>query len=315
MAILQFLISFLLQNTPTQGGELRDLAYFKSDQTALAILEDITANPSKYLPKDVYRVIGYPDRKHQEKVVYGVQLDGSVLNISYLKNKVFYIRQIELNLKSLEPISFRDLDVSTLEFTVDIGLVQRKLILTDSTHTVQLVFPLGVSAFDLGVSKRGFDELMTPRLTNAWLDPKRAVFAEKAHGYQDLPFLPLTKANGEATWYSLHGIQHGWEDPLSKNKLSLSYLKRAYDSHGCLRVRMPELYSLYIIVAQSKKVTVNTRYYLDNPLDSVYPFDDTYYNQVKNYGSVNYPQTRKAPAGYDVTETVKGTPPIWRLTE
>lgn len=313
MVILQFLIAFLFQSTPTVGGELRDLAYFKSDQTALAILEDITVNPTKYLPKDVYRVVGYPDRKHQEKVVYGMQLDGKVLNISYLKNKVFYIRQIEMD--NLEPISFRDLDVSTLEFTVDVGLVQRKLILTDSTHTVQLVFPLGVSAFDLGVSKRGFDELMTPRLTNAWLDPKRAVFAEKAHGYQDLPFLPLSKSNGEEMLYALHAVQHSFEDPNSKHKANFNYIVRAFDSHGCIRVRMHELYSLYFIVVQSKKVTVNTRYYLDNPLDSVYPFDDTYYNQVKNYGTVNYPQTRKAPAGYYVTETVKGVPPIWKLTE
>lgn len=315
MLVVQFLISFLLHNTPVYGGDLRDLAFYKQDPISLSILEDIVQHPPKYLPPNVYYISGYPDRKHQNNVVFGIELNGNVLNISYLKDKIFYIRQLEMDVEYLDIWSVHDIKLQNLTFTINVGLVQRKLILTDDIYGIQKVFPLGVSSFDLGVSARGIDELMTPRFTGAWLDPKRAVYAERASGYNMLPFMPMTTEKGGQTWYAFHSVQNGWLDSMSKHRWNGEFLYRGFLSHGCIRVRMRDLYTIYYIVTQSKKTTVNIKYYTENSLNSSYPYWNNTYNQVKNYGYKKYPKTKKAPAGYSVTEPVAGTPPIYLLSD
>lgn len=221
--IIQFLISYLLCHTPIYGGSLKDLAYYRNDETAISILEDITASPRKYLPGDVFLLSGFPDHKHQDNTVFNIELENNVLNISYLKNKLFYIRQFDLDTDE-----YTDYSMSGINWTLTISLVNRKIILTSDLYGIKKVYPIGASAFDLGVSHVNIDELMTPRLSSAYLDPKRAVYASKAHGYNDLPFLPLTKNNGEITWYALHSVQNAWSDILSKNKPNFNFLYRGF---------------------------------------------------------------------------------------
>lgn len=124
-------------------------------------------------------------------------------------------------------------------FKLQVGLVDRKLIIQDEIHDIKFILPIGVGGFDEGVLNEGKVSLITPRFQNGFID-QRAVISkrEKPRYFDGKPFIRLLKGNdlrADSTAIGFH------------TEINDSFV-RGFDSHGCMRLRVPDLMAVHDLI-------------------------------------------------------------------
>ena len=147
-------------------------------------------------------------------------------------------------------------------FSISVGLVDRKVIIEDSMYDIKFVFPIGVGGFDEGVLNEGRVSLLTPRFQNGVID-QRAVISkrEKPRYFDGKPFIRLLKGNDIRNDMTAIGFH---------TEINDSFV-RGIDSHGCMRLRVPDLMALHDLIMdndeQQTPITVSykTKDQADHP--------------------------------------------------
>ena len=183
---------------------------------------------------------------------------------------------------TVTPKSFVELYQTKLSF--DVALKSRKVIVKDLNSDIKMIFPLGVGSFDEGVLNDSFS-LLTPRFKSGFLDKSTTIKNRKKPRYfAGLPFIRILKGNSTSKDHTGIGF-HAQPFP-EKNKFI-----RAFDSHGCIRMQTPDLWSVYYMVTagptQQLPITVN--YSSVDSSEHPFPKRNKPYKRVANYGSVQTP--------------------------
>lgn len=147
-------------------------------------------------------------------------------------------------------------------FSISVGLIDRKVIIEDSMYDIKFVFPIGVGGFDEGVLNEGRVSLLTPRFQNGVID-QRAVISkrEKPRYFDGKPFIRLLKGNDIRNDMTAIGFH---------TEINDSFV-RGFDSHGCMRLRVPDLMALHDLIMdndeQQTPITVSykTKDQADHP--------------------------------------------------
>lgn len=196
------------------------------------------------------------------------------------KISVSYIgRGIELN--SVNVLLRESIDLNDTDFTIKVGLVERKVIFQDKSNNIQFVVPVGVGSFDEGVMNEGKVSLLTPRFKVGYIDRNQVISKRsKPRYFADKPFIRLSKEQdgAEATPIGFHTEING------------SFV-RGFDSHGCMRLRDQDLYMLHDLIMQGTKrftpITVN--YHLEEEMDHPAAKRDKLYKTILNTGTEESP--------------------------
>ncbi len=173
--------------------------------------------------------------------------------------------------------------LSSTNFRVDVALVDRKAIVSDSANDITMVFPLGVGSFDVGVLHDSVS-LLTPRFEEGYLDKRTLIYKrEKPRYYADKPFIRITTKRDD--------LEAGWTGIGFHAQPNLATFVRAFDSHGCMRMQLADLYTLYWIVEGSprQQTPVSVSYHMDTELSHPFPKRDMPWRQVNNIGSDSAP--------------------------
>lgn len=144
--------------------------------------------------------------------------------------------------KKLEDMSIQNevsLNLNDMGFNLTVGLIERKLIITEPVYDIKMVFPIGVGGFDEGVLNEGKVSLLTPRFHNGFID-KRSVISkrEKPRYFDGKPFIRILKGADISTDQTAIGFH---------TEINSSFV-RGFDSHGCMRLRVPDLMALHDLI-------------------------------------------------------------------
>lgn len=168
--------------------------------------------------------------------------------------------------------------LNQLKFKAEVGLVDRKLIITELTKNFQLVFPIGVGSFDEGVLNEGKVSLITPRFKQGFLD-KSAVISkrEKPRYFKGKPFIRLLNgpsSNDDRTPIGFH------------IEINDSFV-RGFDSHGCMRLREMDLMAFHdlIMFGSDKQIPITVNYRTENLSDSPILKRNKIYKTILNKGT------------------------------
>ncbi len=326
--------------------DLRDVARFRADvlPEAQVILNDMANRPATYFPESVTLATAGPGisriaprtssvRKTLVNSVYGVEifnpvsptaegLDFDIRALIHSKKQTpaFLFREYRIRVGGsprgvLSVQVLRDFPLSDTEFSVDVSLVARKAVFKDSRQGVVKVYPLGVGAFDEGVtaSSNGKTVLMTPTYSGATLSRAAAIRSRSDPAYYaGMPFVRIVRRDGHWSPIAFHIVQHAHEAPGGRD---YNHLLRAFDSHGCMRVREKDLYELYYLLLGHSLTTaaVEMSYWLDDDREHPFPLDDSFHQRVKNFGTVARPAIRRDEHRLTITEVIREAPPIERL--
>ncbi|OUR94834.1 hypothetical protein A9Q84_17140 [Halobacteriovorax marinus] len=232
-----------------------------------------------------------------------------VLNIFFNKVPQWSESNIRLSLTTLikykdDSIAFKDIEVeydssdvkefsvtpkkftelSATKLSIDVALKSRKIIIKDLNSDIKMVFPLGVGSFDEAVLNAEIS-LLTPRFKDGYLDKRTTIKNRKKPRYfAGLPFIRILKGNSTSADYTGIGF-HAQPFP-DKNDFI-----RAFDSHGCMRMQTPDLWSLYYMVAEgpTQQLPITVNYSTSDKSEHPFPKRNKPYKRVANYGSVAKP--------------------------
>lgn len=183
----------------------------------------------------------------------------------------------EMNISLVEAINLKE-----MAFSMTVGLVDRKLIVSDAAHGVKFVLPIGVGGFDEGILNEGRVSLLTPRFHHGFID-QRAVISkrEKPRYFDGKPFIRLLKGTDIDEDMTAIGFHTEINDEFI----------RGFDSHGCMRLRVPDLMALHDLImdgsVQQTPITVVYR-----PKDSA---DHPAGKRNKTFKSVVNAGTKESP--------------------
>ncbi len=174
------------------------------------------------------------------------------------------------------------INLKNMMFTLKVGLVERKLIIEDEASDVKFVFPIGVGGFDEGVLNEGKVSLLTPRFHNGFID-QRAVISkrEKPRYFDGKPFIRLLKGNdlrSDSTAIGFH------------TEINDSFV-RGFDSHGCMRLRVPDLMALHDLIMDGapQQTPITVTYRVDDLMDHPAGKRNKTYKTVQNNGTKESP--------------------------
>lgn len=183
----------------------------------------------------------------------------------------------EMSIQSVGSIDLKDMN-----FTLSVGLVDRKLILKDEAHDVKMIFPVGVGGFDEGVLNEGKVSLLTPRFKNGFLD-QRAVISKrvKPRYFDGKPFVRILKGNDIKTDMTAIGFHIEIND---------SFV-RGFDSHGCMRLRAFDLQALHDLImdGDQQQLPITVAYRTEDPADHPAGKRNKTYKTVLNNGTTESP--------------------------
>jgi hypothetical protein len=172
--------------------------------------------------------------------------------------------------------------VNEMSFRISVGLVDRKLIINDSSNDVKIVFPIGVGAFDEGVMNEGIYSLVTPRFNNGFIDRREVISKrEKPRYFAGKPFIRISKGNDLRTDSTAIGFHIEIND---------SFV-RGFDSHGCMRLREMDLMAFHDIIMFGSlvKTPITVRYRTEDPADHPAKKKNQTYKTILNKGSSSNP--------------------------
>lgn len=178
----------------------------------------------------------------------------------------------------------KDIPLSDTYFEVYTDIAERKTVLIDNYNKIRKVFPVGVGAFDVRTLP-GMDNFigsMTEELKKEAIITARPgvndngkpievqILQERNHPswYKGRPFIGILDENG--TKYKEIGFHYQIDD---------DQLRRAFVSHGCIRVRDKDLYQLSVIVFKGTQEKV--------PVQVVNSF--SIYNHLQSLTSLDHP--------------------------
>lgn len=187
--------------------------------------------------------------------------------------------------KKLEEMSIQSensLNLKDLTFKLSVGLVERKLIINDSANNIKLVFPIGVGGFDEGVLNEGRTSLITPRFKQGFIDQRSVISKrEKPRYFDGKPFIRLLKGNDIASDETAIGFH---------TEINDSFV-RGFDSHGCMRLRVPDLMALHDLIMDGsvQQTPITVSYKTADPADHPAGKRNKTYKTVLNVGSKESP--------------------------
>ena len=174
------------------------------------------------------------------------------------------------------------INLKNMSFRLEVGLVDRKVIAEDSLNNVKMIFPNGVGAFDEGVLNEGKVSLLTPRFHNGFLD-QRAVISkrDKPRYFDGKPFIRILK--GPSLVDDMTGI--GFHTEINDSFV------RGFDSHGCMRLRLPDLMMLHDLILDGsvRQTPITVVYRTVDPSDHPAGKRNKIYKTVANNGTVESP--------------------------
>ncbi len=205
------------------------------------------------------------------------------------ENRGYYFEKLNVqyaeNAKKLEDFSIQReviAPLNQLKFNAEVGLVDRKLIITELTKNFQLVFPIGVGSFDEGVLNEGKVSLITPRFKQGFLD-KEAVISkrEKPRYFKGKPFIRLLNGPSSSEDRTPIGFHIEIND---------SFV-RGFDSHGCMRLREMDLLAFHdlIMFGGAKQIPITVNYRTENLSDSPILKRNKIYKTILNKGTESSP--------------------------
>ncbi len=183
----------------------------------------------------------------------------------------------DLSVVTDEVINLKD-----MAFRVQVGLVDRKVIVTEAANKIKMVFPNGVGGFDEGVLNEGTVSLLTPRFHNGFLD-QRAVISkrEKPRYFDGKPFIRILKGPSLVDDMTAIGFH---------TEINDSFV-RGFDSHGCMRLRLPDLMMLHDLIKDGsvQQTPITVLYTTKDPSDHPAGKRNKIYKTVLNSGTVESP--------------------------
>ncbi len=217
----------------------------------------------------------------------------------------------------------QDIDLSNMHFEINVGLIDRLVVVEDAQNDILLTFPLGVGGIDDHVMGHG-KRILTPRFHGAHLDRRNVIPARKYPDYyRGKPFIPITNAAGHRTPIAFHITILSDKDWRTKGP---NYLQRGFESHGCMRMRLKDLKQLFTIVEKSAdtRLPVDVEYHIRHRAKfgkrfmitrflrdiHPYPLEDDSYMRIKNFGTIKHPVTKRDGEHLLVMQRVAGAPDL-----
>ena len=185
------------------------------------------------------------------------------------------------NAKSLQDIQIiqdSSMNLKDMRFTLNVGLVDRKLIIKDELNSIKFLFPIGVGGFDEGVLNEGKVSLLTPRFKVGYIDQRAVISSRTKPRYFDgKPFIRLLKGEDlklDTTAIGFH------------TEINDSFV-RGFDSHGCMRLRVPDLMALHDLIMDGDelKTPITVNYRTLDKADHPAPKRNGSYKAVLNNGT------------------------------
>ncbi len=218
--------------------------------------------------------------------------DGQVtVNLTaYVKYKeVSYFEKLTINYNNraitpadLTIITDEVINLKDMSFKLSVGLVDRKVIAVDEANDVLMVFPNGVGGFDEGVLNEGSVSLLTPRFHNGFLD-QRAVISkrDKPRYFDGKPFIRILKGPSLVDDMTAIGFH---------TEINDSFV-RGFDSHGCMRLRLPDLMMLHDLImdGSARQTPITVLYRTSDPSDHPAGKRNKIYKTVTNNGTLESP--------------------------
>lgn len=198
------------------------------------------------------------------------------------------------------------IELSDTRFELNVDLKNRRVIVKDSNNDdLKFVFPVGVGAIDFGVKDKSGYSLMTPYYENQFVDTdlNQVSWAHRddKRYYQGKPFIRFRTTD------SMYG---GWSQ-IGFHIKQNAVFKRAYDSHGCMRLRNMDLQALFRVVLNTQNrnglVRASINLEIDDELDHPMPKINNRIKIVKNGGTKNRPKTIKDSDGLTAIESISVT--------
>lgn len=183
----------------------------------------------------------------------------------------------DLSVVTDEVINLKD-----MSFKLNVGLVDRKVIVEDVENGIKMVFPNGVGGFDEGVLNEGKVSLLTPRFHNGFLDPRAVISKrDKPRYFDGKPFIRILKGPSLSEDTTAIGFH---------TEINNSFV-RGFDSHGCMRLRLPDLMMLHDLIMDGsvKQTPITVVYRTEDPSDHPAGKRDRIYKTVTNTGSSESP--------------------------
>lgn len=172
--------------------------------------------------------------------------------------------------------------IKDMVFKVSVGLVDRKLIITDTLKDIKIVFPIGVGSFDEGVMNEGQVSIITPRFKNGFID-QRAVISkrEKPRYYRGLPFIRILKGNDLVSDHTPIGFHI---------EINQGFV-RGFDSHGCMRLREMDLMAFHdlIVFGDEQQIPITVDYNTVDTADHPATKKNRSYKTILNKGTAESP--------------------------
>ena len=207
--------------------------------------------------------------------------------VKYKEVSNFEKLTINYNNRALTPadlsiVTDEVINLKNMSFKLDVGLVDRKVIAEDSVNNIKMVFPIGVGGFDEGVLNEGVVSLLTPRFHNGFLD-QRAVISkrEKPRYFDGKPFIRILKGTSLVDDMTAIGFH---------TEINDSFV-RGFDSHGCMRLRLPDLMMLHDLIMDGgvRQTPITVVYRTLDPSDHPAGKRNKLYKTVTNNGTVDSP--------------------------
>ncbi len=187
--------------------------------------------------------------------------------------------------KKMEDMSIQaenSIDVKDMGFKLSVGLVERKLIITEPMFDIKMVFPIGVGGFDEGVLNEGKVTLITPRFHNGFIDQRSVISKrEKPRYFDGKPFIRILKGTDIRTDETAIGFH---------TEINDSFV-RGFDSHGCMRLRVPDLMALHDLIMDGsvQQTPITVVYRTADPSDHPAGKRNKTYKTVLNVGTKESP--------------------------
>lgn len=295
--------------------DISDVSQYSADSDeANTILGFIENNPESYAPENFFSRTGLFVQKRVE----------SAKEINYLAvsrlghvsgGDIFRKFQIRYDKATHEVIDFtpmRDIPMEQTAFSINVGLIQREVLVEDLKNDIRMLFPLGVGGVDEGVLYPGYESLLTPLFHHASIKRNTIdLVVNEPTYYRGLPFLPITNAAGHTTFVAFHISILADEEWADQDKGG-SFIYRGFVSHGCMRLRKHDLQNLTEIVVKSAapSIPVDVDYFIvkrignsigtrkDGPLqvNHPYPLMNSEYETVQNFAKKGeHPQSKRDP--------------------
>lgn len=293
------------------GIDLRDLNRWAPDQLPYlnVVVQEMKKNPTQFFPRGVQfsdkgvRSATPADQIYgvylaKEPTVFGTETANTLLFAIVQSQSMgsfvrFFDVEIGLAEKKIRKITLvRDVALAQTRFRVDVALLQRKAIIKEESLGIQIVYPLGVGGFDEAVENTSI-KLKTPRFRNAALKRDNPIKF-------DHPFISIHSNNGtRRTPFGLHA------EPGPQ-------FSRGFLSHGCLRVRLKDLYELNLLINDqgAELVKLDVHYRLDGTPIHPFPVLNDRFQAVVNCGSELNPKTCKDEENLTKMRGKRGRPPV-----